>query len=525
MRTALLSLLVIFTAAAQDQPGSIQGTVLDAASHQPVRKASVLLNVVGNFVTNGHTLNPPPPQTSVTGFDGQFTFGNLAAGQYQVTVMHQNYPQARMGGVRKMVQVTGDAASVTIELIPGASVTGHIVDEDGDPLTGCNVQIHPARNVNQGVPMTGMPSNDEGVYRLYDIPPGKYVFSAQCSAVVFEPRPLSAGPNPPPKAAYPIQYYPAASDFQSAEVLELSPGAEKSGIDFRMQPVPVVSVHGTIAPGADWHGRDNLQVSLVPLDHRGPMGLGPGSFGRVNEKTGTFELRQVFPGSYRLLVFSQVGGSPGAPPDLTNRIGGSMRVDVSDKPIEISLPLHPAMEVSGTLEIERGTDTNRQVTPSQIGIQLTSAEGVGAPPKPAQVKDDGTFIIESVLPGEWRIHANGPFIFVKSAWLGSDEVTNRPLDLTSGAAPPLRIVVSTNTATIRGTGPAGESVLAERIDDDDPQHMRMGAGVDPNGQFTMQNLAPGRYRLALQNGGPFPATDTGQEVTVGEGETASVDLK
>jgi hypothetical protein len=206
-------------------------------------------------------------------------------------------------------------------------------------------------------------------------------------------------------------------------------------------------------------------------------------------------------------------------------VGGSMRVDVSDKPIEVSLPLHRAMEVSGTIEIEQANNTNRQITPSQIGLQLTPEDGVGVPPMPTQVKDDGTFVIESVLPGEWRIHANGPFVFVKSAWLGSDEVTNRPLDLTSGAAAPLRIVVSGNAATIRGTAPAGESVFVERSDDDDPQHMRMGLAVDTNGQFTMQGLAPGRYRLSLQNGGPYPIVDTGQEVTVQEGETATVELK
>lgn len=523
MRGALLTLLWVAGAAAQDQTGSIEGTVLDAASRQPVKKAAIMLNALGAGISNGHAPNAGP-QNTITDFSGKFTFENLAAGQYQVTVMHQSYPQARMGEARRTVQVTSGVASVTVELVPGASVTGHIVDDDGDPLSGCNVSVNSAKNPSQGVPMSGSGSRDDGVYRIYDIPPGRYLLNAQCFATVFEPRPLSAGPDPPPTAAYPMQFYPAASDFKSAEVVELSPGAERSGVDFRMKPVPVTSIHGTIAPGSPaWHDR-NLQVTLVALDRATPPRFGAGWFGPVNPKDGTFELRRVFPGSYKLVAFSQVSGRPGSQPDTSDQVGAVMRVDVADKPLEVSLPLHGTINISGTIDIERGTDTNRQITPSQIWLQLASVDNPAPAPMPVEVKDDGTFTIENVLPGEWWIHANGPGLYVKSVWLASDEVTHRPLDLTSGAAPPLRIIVSTNTATIRGTAPLGQSVFAERIDDDDPQHIRMGAQVDANGQFTMPNLAPGRYRVVVQDG-PFLSGDGGQEVTVQEGETAAVDLK
>ena len=42
------------------------------------------------------------------------------------------------------------AASVTVELVPGAAISGHIVDEDGDPLPGCMVEVHSAKDFNQG---------------------------------------------------------------------------------------------------------------------------------------------------------------------------------------------------------------------------------------------------------------------------------------------------------------------------------------------------------------------------------------
>jgi hypothetical protein len=112
-------------------------------------------------------------------------------------------------------------------------------------------------------------------------------------------------------------------------------------------------------------------------------------------------------------------------------------------------------------------------------------------------------------------------MFLKSAWLGSTDITTTPMDLSSGATGTLRVVISTNTATIRGSAPAGEMVCAQRVDE---QGNRC-TGVDQNGQYKIEGLAPQKYRLiARDGGGPFP-DEGGQEVTVHEGETVMLDLK
>src|ERR1700677_3289166 len=125
MRTALLGWLAIAAATAQDQAGRIQGNVVDSASHQPVKKATVTISETG--VVHGPT-QQERAQTVTTDSSGAFAFDSLATGQYQLTVMHQNYPQARMGGVHKTVQVSAveNSPSVTVELVPGAAVTGHV---------------------------------------------------------------------------------------------------------------------------------------------------------------------------------------------------------------------------------------------------------------------------------------------------------------------------------------------------------------------------------------------------------------
>ena len=526
MRAVLLGWLSITVATAQAPAGRIEGVVLDAASHQPVKKATVSIASIGAL--RGETKDSSP-EPAITDVSGTFAFGNLPVGQYQLVVEHQSYPQTRMGGARKTVQVTAGetAPSVTIELIPGASVAGRIIDEDGDPLDGCIVQPHPAKNFNQGVPMMRLPTtHQDGSYRITGIPAGKYTITAQCSQSVFQPRPLSEGPDPPPATAYPLLFYPAASDLKSAQILELAAGAEKSGVDFQMRPVAVTQIHGTFAPGsADWRGRNDLRVQLAPLDPQGPRSFAF-SGGQINPKDGSFEIRQVFPGSYRLIAFSpDFSAARSLPPDAGDRVGAVMRVDVADKPIEVSLQLHRAMDVSGRVEIERGNDTKYPVTAGQLHVHLTSENQFGGGPVPTQVNDDGSFTIKSVLPGEWRLRLMAPSAFVKSAWLGNDDVTHRPPDLTSGSAAPLRIVVSTNTATIKGTAPAGQTVFAGFVGDSEELFGWRGEGVDSNGQFTMSRLPPGTYRVAVADPGASPPDEGGQQVTVGEGESVTIDVK
>jgi protocatechuate 3,4-dioxygenase beta subunit len=529
MRTALLSLLAISNALAQT--GKIAGVVVDSASHQPVKKASVSIIFLGDAagIASGPS-QKEGPHNLITDASGAFAFSDLSPGQYQLIVTHQNYPQARMGGVHKIVQLTAvdSAETVTMELIPGAAITGHVVDEDGDPLTGCNIQPHSAKDFNQGIAMMhNSVARDDGSYRISGIPPGKYTITAQCMTPVFQPRPLSEGPDPPPSAAYPMLFYPAASDIKSAQIVELLPGTEKSGIDFQIRPAPVTHIHGTLVAGsADWRGRDDLQVQLAPLDPRGPRSFVFTGGTRIDPKDGTFEFRQVFPGSYRVMVFSQDFSARPGPPDAGNRVGAVARVDVADKPIELSLQLHRAVDISGTVEIERSNSAAEPLTPSQINIQLTAESQFGPGPTPTQVNDDGTFTIKSVLPGEWRLRLNAPGAFAKSVRLGADDVTDKPLELTSGSAAPLHIVVSNNTASIRGTASAGQMIFAARIvDEEDALGWQQGTQVDSNGQFVLPGLAPGKYRIvAGELGSPMPE-EGGQEVTVAEGETATVDIK
>jgi hypothetical protein len=530
MRSASLLLMLATLASAQDQTGngstgSLKGIVVDSVTHLPVREASVLLS-------------GDPGQSQVTSAAGTFQIENLQPGQYSLDVGHREYPQGRSRNIAIKAGEQGE--SIVVELVPFAAVSGRVLDEDSDPLPACSVRLQSAKPPYQEVIATQdfrevLGSSEDGGYRLTRIPSGKYILRAQCQAPVFEPRPLSAGPDPLPTSAYAPQFYPAASSAELAQAIELAPGQERSGIDFRMKPSHVTHVHVRLA-GANWRGRRDLAWQLLPAAQRAPAIPSNGAshwdwlsvWRQVETTNGEFEIPKVFPGSYRLLVTSNIAFNAGGA-----MIGGAQRVDVGDKPIEVEVALVPAVDPKGTIEIVGGGGANR-VMPEEIGVELVVEYPNFFPRAGTQAKDDGSFSIKSAFPGPARIKVNAfqrcgvhcaeNAAFLKSAWLGGSELTDGLLDLSSGARGDLRIVVSTDFAAIQGTAPAFAVVTASAEDSRGFSMDQVKVSADQNGKFKLERLVPGKYRVGLLDQIASDGGSSGQEVTLQEGQTLAVEL-
>src|SRR5258708_7478393 len=127
-----------------DQIGtaSIAGAVVDALTHQPANKASVMLN--GRIVLN-----------AVTDASGHFAFRQLPSGPYMVQAQSEGYPVGRLGSdLTRQVSVTLAAdeqkRDVEISLTPGASLRGRLVDEEGNPLPQCMVAAMQSTDTGRG---------------------------------------------------------------------------------------------------------------------------------------------------------------------------------------------------------------------------------------------------------------------------------------------------------------------------------------------------------------------------------------
>jgi Carboxypeptidase regulatory-like domain len=411
----------------QTGKASIEGSVLDAITREPVKKASVSLN--------GRT-----SLFATTDASGHFAFKNLPAGSYVINVRSDKYPQAQEAiDTNQQLSLSLEAdeqkQDLRFELIPGASVRGRVLDEDGNPMR-CNVAAMQFRYTVNGplLQHTGSAeSDDKGEYRISNLARGKYHIYARCNQTVLLPHaflPRTAGIEIP-RLAYAPLFYPDAPDLVRAAKVAATPGADIAGIDFHMAPAHGITVRGHVASAQD----RNIQLTIAPKD---PVVRDLSSHGaRVNPSTGEFQIPNVLPGSYELVATVSADGR--------SYFGkASLEVGaVALEPIELDLAAAPA--VSGSVTIESDT----KVPMSNLRVMINPLQGtfMMAPLPPAELQSDGTFIFNSVPPGHFRLNLNGAPGYVKSITQGDREVSAWNLDIGSAGAQ-LKIVVGTKFATI-----------------------------------------------------------------------------
>ena len=111
--------------------GSVEGTVINEITREPVRKAQVTLG----------SANAPPAVTDAT---GRFAFRNLGPGSYWLQASHPLFPEPTRVMQGRPVSITlgqdEQKHDLVIALTPGAAIGGSVLDDDGKPLVGCNVQ-------------------------------------------------------------------------------------------------------------------------------------------------------------------------------------------------------------------------------------------------------------------------------------------------------------------------------------------------------------------------------------------------
>ena len=462
--------------APQNQEGnaSIEGKVVNALTQEPIRKASVRLG--GRIAL-----------TAVTDASGQFTFRRLPAGQYFIQAQDENYPGG--GPLTDPLRQTSvsvaageQKSGVELKLTPGGSVSGHIVDEEGDAMPRCSVT--PARFENDGTgsrqvlrqnpPAT---SDDKGEYRIDNVAPGKYYVVATCGRTV--PLPHAFLPRQEardaPALVYPSTFYPAAAGPTGAGRVTVTPGGLVTGIDFRLTPATGFTIRGRahpVAPDA------LLIVALHPNDRSQWKQFQTG----IDSRTGEFRIPNVTRGSYELTVS---GGGAGCDCYV------KMPVQIGETPPgPLDVAISPQPRITGMVSVEGES----QVPTSQFHILLTPVNSgyVGATPQ-ASVESDGSFAF-SAPPGRWRLFVNAPG-YVKSVMLGDQEV--QPGNLETGEAPAsLKITIGTKYAPV-DVSVSDPPVVAGSLSvvhwpADESLPVSQSWLVDLQGRSSMQ-VAPGRY--------------------------------
>lgn len=479
---------------------SIEGTVVSATTGEPLKKAHLTLRPMGQ--QNG------VPYGTTTDNAGHFIIDDVDPGRYTFLAARNGFVMqmySPRGNIRQNTPLTlangQKLTQVVFKLTPQGVITGHVVDQDGEPLAHVQIQCMRfvyQRGKRQLAGGNGGMTNDLGEFRLFDLSPGKYVISARYqSAMYMDSQERVVGSPQAVQAAeegYPTLYYPNTTNPDSAVQIEVSAGAQIHGIDMTLVHTRMVRVKGHVNAGATSQQRRNIMLMLIPRES-GMMMYGPGNRARVLDAKGTFEIRGVAPGSYYLNGNYVEDGQ---------RYSARIPIDVGNSNIEgIEVTFKPPAEIKGRVVVEengdlKGATLNVNLQPKSSGPFMG---GAGGP-----VKDDLTFTLMNIGPDPYDINVFGlpDGFYLKSIRIGDQDVTETGADFTHGVpAGEMTVVINPNGGQLEGTvqNTKGENAAGTTVTlIPDEAHRSLAwlyktSNTDQNGHFTMTGVRPGEYKI------------------------------
>jgi Carboxypeptidase regulatory-like domain len=466
------------------KPGSVEGTVVNSASGAPLRKASVWLESQPGPGGTAHNL------TTQSDASGRFHFDNVEAGLYAVGARRDAYmnTQGRYGvpapfRVAEEQQVT----DVVVKLVPLGVLSGHVFDEDGQPIPRANVTLlryfYETGRTQLGA-AGGTLTNDLGEFEIINLPPGRYYLQAAGPPVHNLPVHTRWTRR---EEAYPITFYPNVRQISEAAATDVAPGTHVGNLDFHLRKVPAYHVRGHVVgqTASQQEIFDQLRVNT------------PGTrFGAISQSglqaDGSFDIPGVANGSFDISYTHLVIGTSGISYPTQS-------IHVADADVNgLVFAGRAEAEVSGAVSVEGPR-------PNKLNIYITLDPGNSDSGAGDRSADDGSFQIKSVPMVVCHLDLRFPpeGYYVKSIHLGDREIKDGDIDLTNGASAPLNILLASDGGAIEGhvqtadgLPSAGTEITVAPSDEyGGRSDLLKSATTDAAGNFHVKDVAPGDYRV------------------------------
>ncbi len=469
--------------AVPQQPGSVEGIVVEASSGRPLPLATVQLRTI-----NG--AGPAGILVTNTRDDGTFNFRSVPPGIFMM--------QAELGGY--IPETYGNApnpsylplqelppgqkiSGIRFSLLRGAVISGRLLDDRGEAVAGTVVQAlkttyNNGRRERKLVQSTV--SNDLGEYRLFTLRRGEYFINIFPNTRV--PSFVSLNNTP---AAIPL-YFPGTIDEKAAQAIELHESETLDNIDFSAIPTRARRITGSV----QGYGDDPVGVVLSPVN-------GTASISKtLSPDDGVFEFLDVIPGAY-MLVARTTSARSAISLDVRNADMLNLRISLSKG---FRIPVHTHIEGHPAGDDPELDNVYLQVQP-EIAVPGLEAEVYSPFP-------DGHFTL-SVGSGDYQIDITRPEgAYVKSITLGGIDILNQGLHITGSTDQTMEILVASGLGALEGRTSGREStvVLAPDAARRSRRSLFKSVRAGANGGFLFEGVPPGDYKLfALteENGGPY----------------------
>jgi len=546
--TPLLISLTVFnmvaaraqSAATDKAPAAIAGRVtLDGAGAQgahvmltPYVSQSDILSIIGNS-----GVEQPPAPSGVTDAEGRYRLTNVAPGAYRVSVFA---PAHAVEGERdsltpgKLVNVVeGDnVEGVDFSLTRGAVITGRVTDEKDRPVIAAPINAYMLDADGRLLSADSFSNrrarwetDDRGIYRIFGLEAGRYLVVAESD---------SGGRT---VYGYRRTFHPDTAEEAQAKVVEVKGAEEATNIDIKVAPM----AKGYVVTGRVVEPETGEPVPGVTVRHS-VYGRG-GSGVSVTNALGEFRFENVAPNSYRAVAYIiDYNMRNGSVPAIVDEIN----FDVVDRDVSgLELKAARGATISGVVAVEGSNDPALRAKLAQVSLSVRNESRlmVFIPRSGGNgtISPNGTFELSNVQPGKASVVMGfgGPkgvaLLRVEHNGVEVKDINVNPGDQITG----VRLVFAYGNGVIAGrvevkggSIPARMSLSYRREGGSATAVPMKFTEVDGRGQFVIENLTQGTYKLFLdvypyrENAIKLPTID--QIVTVaGEGRhevTFIVDL-
>jgi hypothetical protein len=424
--------------------GIIRGRIV-TANGRPARRASVrMMSPAGGF-----------PRSVTADLEGRYEFTAVPAGDYRISAGKPGYVALEYGQQRafehgKVLTIGNDQTLEKIDIaLPGSgAISGRVVDVNGDPVEAIDVrlmQLQFGANRRQLRTVPGVGSrltNDQGGYRLYAVPPGRYIVVASVAGF----RDTQSAILPP---GYAATYFPGTPNPSRAKTVTVGLAEQIGDIDLALARVATAGVSGTVV---DSLGRPvSAGLLLSPSQRSGAVVVEPS--GIASSADGHFEFRNIPSGEWVLQAIARgTDVNQGQEGEFASRFVLVNGVDIRDIRVQTSI----GSRLEGRIIFEgSGTPDPTGVTVTTLPADFDRAPLIG-PGGRATVKPDGTFALNGLngprrlrllrAPESWSlkaIHANGHDIIDEPVSFGTKDesltdveivLTNRAADIVGSVA-------------------------------------------------------------------------------------------
>ncbi|HLF85087.1 MAG TPA: carboxypeptidase-like regulatory domain-containing protein [Blastocatellia bacterium] len=450
-----------------------------------------------------------PLAKATTDQDGRFHLTGVPAGQHLLNA----FAPALVALSGNMMWRSGKVINITagealegedIALTRGAAITGRVSDADGQPIIQENVRLfvvsEQGRKVQIYLPFGSFaPSatDDRGVFRLFGVPPGRYIL-----AVGVDPG-APIGRMASGNTYYPVTYHPDVSDEAKATVIEVAAGSEATGVDIVLgRASKAYSASGRIIDADTGKPIVAMQYGCSSLDPQGRQVYSTSSSGSTSGARGEFRIDGLAPGPYSAYAV------PNADSEVYSELAP---FTVSGNDVAgLEIKVHRGSSIIGNVVIEGAEGQRGAPRLSDVRVGISSGSLNVAPRSGLlSIAPDGSFRAAGLPRG---IANFSVFTYPANKWLSLVRVERDGVEQKNGIEIGLaeeitgvKVVFAYGTGAIRGQVqikgeeiPAGAFMFLSLRRIGAVLHQgRMPPLPDSRGRFAIDGLPPGEYELSL----------------------------